>query len=92
DSLFHFRSSIASGSHCFAANQLLEFTAVELDFGVVAACWSSPRAPLNSAWPKVSNLCFPVIVDQISVTVNRQGHFGGSASENQSADMDDNRA
>ncbi|KAK9181146.1 hypothetical protein WN944_024283 [Citrus x changshan-huyou] len=31
-----------TGSHCFAADQLFEFTAVELDSGVIAARWRSP--------------------------------------------------
>ena len=63
DSLFHFRPSIAIGSHCFASCQLLEFTAIEVDSGVVTARWSSPLVPLNSAWLEHLDLSFPASID-----------------------------
>ncbi|KAK9217547.1 hypothetical protein WN943_006174 [Citrus x changshan-huyou] len=42
-------AELGTESRRFAAGRLLELTAVELDSGVVAARWSSPPVPLNSA-------------------------------------------
>ena len=71
DSLFHFRPSMGTESHCFTVGRLLEFMPAELDSSVVAARWSSPPVPLNSAWLELSDLSFPASVDQILATVDR---------------------